>query len=792
LFNGVSIAMTLKTRLDKFISSFKNEDELRRAVVALLEQMPNTSNVRLTHGRDERGKDVVFYSPGPFAQRELVACVIKNSKIEGSVQSDEGARTVLLQAEQALDTTIARTADGVEERVARVFVISPYDSSVSTVDSIKGKLQGLGGRVTFLCGRELMEKFEEYYPDFMWFQSGSYGSYVTELEKGLNSDSSVANALFRHGFLSVAKQLTSVYVRPKFCRELRRFEICLSPMRVSILRKEITRREAETICHSLRTTGMLVGAASGLDESGRSLQSSLETIAEDVQGRWQAAFEVKRSSHTGKEKLEDPKLKLRSAEDIYNETKELLGRAEPKIKDFHKKVRSLDKLVEFNFKKAASVLRSPLVADYCEVEDVSQRVPSIVKTRDVLLGNVEFDQSVINSLGVDLLITAPAGFGKTSFCKWQTIDDLRRLREGKSTIIPVYVPLHKYSQQEVQSFESTFLRTPELIALWKQRKRGRGELAGRKFRLYLDGLDEVPSVESQREIMEAARKGKQADSTLSIVVTAREHVVGPHLHGLLRVRVRDFDEDQIRELASNWFDADEQKLEEFFSQLNRVPALRAVMRAPLLATLVLAVYKNTETLPESRVSLYEMFVSLLAGGWDIAKNLQRQTEFGSAPKLTVLTKLAAAVHTQCRRDCTQMDFKAAVAETLPGLQSKWERLLEEVIHDGLLVPTGVTYAFAHLSFQEYLAAKDLLEPTGERVSAVLMSFLSGDEWWREVISFYIALAGKPKEVERFIRKTAEDPKLRATHRGVQGRTEFLLRTLIGAYPEALIQSSTFE
>lgn len=123
------------------------------------------------------------------------------------------------------------------------------------------------------------------------------------------------------------------------------------------------------------------------------------------------------------------------------------------------------------------------------------------------------------------------------------------------------------------------------------------------------------------------------------------------------------------------------------------------MRVPLLATLVFGVYRNTKTLPESRAKLYDMFVSLLAGGWDVAKNIQRQTEFGPAPKLTVLTKLAGMLHTGQRRDCRQSDFQTAVKSTLPALRERSQKLLEETIQDGLLIPTGITYAFAHLSFK---------------------------------------------------------------------------------------------
>ena len=131
--------MTGLTKLDRFISCFKHEAELRIAIVGLLEKMPNTTNVRLTHGSQEHGKDMVFQSIGAFELPLLIGCVVKNDKITGSADSDQGARAVYIQAEQALDTPIANVTDGHEELVAQVFIICPYECAPATVDSIKGK-----------------------------------------------------------------------------------------------------------------------------------------------------------------------------------------------------------------------------------------------------------------------------------------------------------------------------------------------------------------------------------------------------------------------------------------------------------------------------------------------------------------------------------------------------------------------------------------------------------------------------------------------------------------------------
>ena len=82
---------------------FDSEGLLQQAIAGLLRRMPNVTGVQILQGAQEYGKDVIFYVPG-LADTLLCACVVKNTVISGQVSSTSGARTVFLQAQQALDT----------------------------------------------------------------------------------------------------------------------------------------------------------------------------------------------------------------------------------------------------------------------------------------------------------------------------------------------------------------------------------------------------------------------------------------------------------------------------------------------------------------------------------------------------------------------------------------------------------------------------------------------------------------------------------------------------------------
>ncbi len=141
-----------ETRLEQFSNCFKDEKDLRLALIALLERLPNTSRVRHLHGTSERGKDIVFTTSGAFGTTEIVACVVKNAPITGGVQADMGARTVYIQAEQCLDTPFLES-DGTKKFVKRVFVITPFECTQIAIDSIKGKLAKPEAAIKFLYGR---------------------------------------------------------------------------------------------------------------------------------------------------------------------------------------------------------------------------------------------------------------------------------------------------------------------------------------------------------------------------------------------------------------------------------------------------------------------------------------------------------------------------------------------------------------------------------------------------------------------------------------------------------------
>jgi hypothetical protein len=110
--------------VEEFAQTFPSEYVLQQALAKLLSKIPNHTGVQILQGSNEFGKDIIFYTPAAFGQKDLNACVVKNTRITGSASTNVGARTVFNQAQQALDTSL-HDENGREPRVKRVFIITP-------------------------------------------------------------------------------------------------------------------------------------------------------------------------------------------------------------------------------------------------------------------------------------------------------------------------------------------------------------------------------------------------------------------------------------------------------------------------------------------------------------------------------------------------------------------------------------------------------------------------------------------------------------------------------------------
>ena len=307
----------------------------------------------------------------------------------------------------------------------------------------------------------------------------------------------------------------------------------------------------------------------------------------------------------------------------------------------------------------------------------------------------------------------------------------------------------------------------------------------------LDGMDEVADAGLRQRVARLIEKFAARFGQSRFVVTSREvGYDGPARIGAEfgLAKVRDFTPQEVRRFVQDWTRVVETSLaggespdvlrmaNEQAAKLLRAiesnPRVTELAINPLLLTVIALVHRYRAELPERRSELYEEAVEVLLWHWDRAKGLDDEQNLGSVKldsgdRRSFLEPVAFWMHERNRREIELADLRALLfprLKNMTGDDQRANRATDNFLRviserSGLLIERGMgVYGFAHLTFQEYLAARTLAgrEDMLEYTLKVLPN-----PWWREVILLqagYVSGQG-PSRVSKLIQSIMDaDPK----------------------------------
>jgi formylglycine-generating enzyme required for sulfatase activity len=280
--------------------------------------------------------------------------------------------------------------------------------------------------------------------------------------------------------------------------------------------------------------------------------------------------------------------------------------------------------------------------------------------------------------------------------------------------------------------------------------------------LLLDGLDEVPKDAMDSWVRSAIATFLERYDECRVVVTCRTFAFqDPHwqMEGFKQYTIAEFDDNKINSFIAAWYNElyrsgqktleDSHRLADCLREAVRRRDVSELAQNPLLLTVIAQIHTYRGQLPDQRVQLYKDGVDLLLTRWEAVKGLKPLSEMLATQGRNVLDlekvlwRVAYNIHEENGKDVPQ-DLADIPLATLVTEIAKLHRYRDEPWamemlglvrnRSGLLFErTSGIYAFAHRTFQEYLAGCQLASESSGDIAKKMRAMAKDETIWREPI-----------------------------------------------------------
>ena len=386
-----------------------------------------------------------------------------------------------------------------------------------------------------------------------------------------------------------------------------------------------------------------------------------------------------------------------------------------------------------------------------------------------------------------MAILAFGGYGKTTLLKHiaYIYSSKQHRRYDVSTKVPIFLPLNTYGKivtgtptltlpEVVMQYHVPHLsRELVLPDNWAASKLKAGEVV-----LLLDGLDEVKEGIRPQVTQWLKRELREYPKSIAILTSRPkaydDQPIATKLEMRMRIWVEPFNPAQQESFIQRWYGYQElyenngrstsdvtrraeEKAVKLLGQMRERPEIEDLAKVPLLLNMIATFHRLSPNvqLPKRKVDLYQAICKLQLVDRPGAKELDSLLTKTDAQN--ILQKLALEMMLNDREKTVTYDV--LYDRLLRYLEQENENvdaaeLLKEIVRvSELLIEKEMgEYEFAHLSFQEYLAAKEIFDLKAKeifdrKVEQIVIDRLTIPEW-KPLILMYSSLLKNPSALIR--------------------------------------------
>ncbi|WP_433360751.1 NACHT domain-containing protein [Actinoplanes sp. CA-142083] len=362
-----------------------------------------------------------------------------------------------------------------------------------------------------------------------------------------------------------------------------------------------------------------------------------------------------------------------------------------------------------------------------------------------------------------VLIRGEAGCGKTTLLQWLAVTSL-----GEDATVPFLIPLRRFAGPDLPLPDQFCDEISPALAREAPPGWVRRVLDDGRALVLIDGVDELPARRRQ-EVWRWLRDLVGVYDKARFVITSRPPAADCAFlapEGFQALMMLPMNQADVHAFVRQWHAAmseavagDEHRAalvaleDDLLAKLAQRRDLRRLATNPLLCAVICALHLDRyRQLPRDRMGLYHAALEMLLVRRDEARAIVAdEPQLSQSDQEALLAQLAYWLVRNDRSEAPQEEAQKRLEKylaSLPHIQSAPEEVLDQLaLRSGVLRrPVSDRVDFLHKTFQEYLAAKALLDE-GD-LDALIQN--AHQDQWREVTVMAVGHARR-KEREYILR-----------------------------------------